>query len=245
MRRSAASSKTSAQGREASSGSDSASPLSPDPSAPRANEQEEDEHDREMEPAPPHLAKAITARWFAADLGNSTAATAVLDEVRASSTAVWQRASRETCLEEDPDLQQMTRAREIAELLQHASHFCSACLKAQQPHLPSCFFFFPSSLFHEVSNVPAFAIVQIAALCSSSNLTCLFYLCCPRKHRSRLRMQVRRLNLTVEILVNAAGVCRVGRVENCADEDLNAQMMLNVVGTSRLTQLFARGITAC
>lgn len=51
-----------------------------------------------------------------------------------------------------------------------------------------------------------------------------------------------RLNLTVEILVNAAGVCRRGRVENCADHDLSAQLLLNVVGTSRLTRLFAQGI---
>ena len=29
----------------------------------------------------PHLSKAITARWFAADLSNSTAAAAVFDEV--------------------------------------------------------------------------------------------------------------------------------------------------------------------
>ncbi|CAM9823883.1 unnamed protein product [Pylaiella littoralis] len=56
--------------------------------------------------------------------------------------------------------------------------------------------------------------------------------------------EVQRLNLTVEILVNAAGVCRVGRVENCADEDLNAQLQLNVVGTSRLTRLFAKDFAA-
>lgn len=55
------------------------------------------------------------------------------------------------------------------------------------------------------------------------------------------KTQVRRLNLTVEILVNAAGVCRLGRVENCADGDLTAQLLLNVVGTSRLTRLFAKG----
>lgn len=55
---------------------------------------------------------------------------------------------------------------------------------------------------------------------------------------------MRRLNLTVEILVNAAGVCRKGRVENCADQDLSAQLLLNVVGTSRLTRLFAQGMHA-
>lgn len=54
--------------------------------------------------------------------------------------------------------------------------------------------------------------------------------------------QAQRLNLTVEILVNAAGVCRRGRVESCADQDLSAQLLLNVVGTSRLTRLFAQGI---
>lgn len=53
--------------------------------------------------------------------------------------------------------------------------------------------------------------------------------------------QIQRLNLTVDILVNAAGVCRVGRVEKCTDQDLEAQLMLNVVGTSRLTRLFAKG----
>lgn len=57
--------------------------------------------------------------------------------------------------------------------------------------------------------------------------------------------QVRRLNLTVEVLVNAAGVCRVGRVESCADQDLSAQLLLNVVGTSRLTRLFAQGTYLC
>ncbi|CAM9354228.1 unnamed protein product [Ectocarpus fasciculatus] len=52
--------------------------------------------------------------------------------------------------------------------------------------------------------------------------------------------EVQRLNLTVDILVNAAGLCRVGRVDNCAEEDLTSQLMLNVVGTSRLTRLFAK-----
>ncbi|CBN78120.1 conserved unknown protein [Ectocarpus siliculosus] len=52
--------------------------------------------------------------------------------------------------------------------------------------------------------------------------------------------QVQRLNLTVDILVNAAGLCRVGRVNNCAEEDLTSQLMLNVVGTSQLTRLFAK-----
>lgn len=65
--------------------------------------------------------------------------------------------------------------------------------------------------------------------------------CDKKLHVFWAETQVQRLNLTVEILVNAAGVCRVGRVENCADEDLNAQLQLNVVGTSRLTRLFAKG----
>ncbi|CAB1104366.1 unnamed protein product [Ectocarpus sp. CCAP 1310/34] len=52
--------------------------------------------------------------------------------------------------------------------------------------------------------------------------------------------EVQRLNLTVDILVNAAGLCRVGRVNNCAEEDLTSQLMLNVVGTSQLTRLFAK-----
>ncbi|CAM9265044.1 unnamed protein product [Ectocarpus sp. 4 AP-2014] len=52
--------------------------------------------------------------------------------------------------------------------------------------------------------------------------------------------EVQRLNLTVDILVNAAGLCRVGRVNDCAEEDLTSQLMLNVVGTSQLTRLFAK-----
>ncbi|CAM9719584.1 unnamed protein product [Scytosiphon promiscuus] len=56
--------------------------------------------------------------------------------------------------------------------------------------------------------------------------------------------EVQRLNLTVDVLVNAAGVCRVGRVEKCTDQDLEAQLMLNVVGTSRLTRLFAKDFAA-
>ncbi|CAM9212805.1 unnamed protein product, partial [Hapterophycus canaliculatus] len=56
--------------------------------------------------------------------------------------------------------------------------------------------------------------------------------------------EVQRLNVTVDVLVNAAGVCRVGRVENCSDQDLEAQLMLNVVGTSRLTRLFAKDFAA-
>lgn len=53
--------------------------------------------------------------------------------------------------------------------------------------------------------------------------------------------QVHRLNITVEILVNAAGVCRTGRVEALQSEDLETQLNLNVIGTSLLTRLFAKG----
>eukprot|EP00752_Nemacystus_decipiens_P002280 g2160.t2 len=113
---------------------------SPENHRDRDRDREDDERGRHgwgagEEPVAPHLAKAITARWFAADLGNTTAAAAVYNEVQ-------------------------------------------------------------------------------------------------------------RLNLTVEILVNAAGVCRRGRVENCADQDLSAQLLLNVVGTSRLTRLFAQDFVA-
>lgn len=41
--------------------------------------------------------------------------------------------------------------------------------------------------------------------------------------------------------MNAAGVCHTGRVEALHGEDLQAQLNLNVVGTSLLTRLFAKG----
>lgn len=53
--------------------------------------------------------------------------------------------------------------------------------------------------------------------------------------------KVSRLNMTVEILVNAAGVCRAGRVEHSTSEDMEEQIQLNVLGTSLLTRLFSRG----
>lgn len=53
--------------------------------------------------------------------------------------------------------------------------------------------------------------------------------------------QVKRLNITVEILVNAAGMCRVGRVESLQDDDLMAQLQLNIVGTTVLTRRFIKG----
>eukprot|EP00903_Cladosiphon_okamuranus_P010213 g9672.t1 len=153
MRRSASSSRGSRLSQDAQGGKKSAAPGSSSSSSshPPADESSENHRDRDgdreddergrhgwgagEEPVAPHLAKAITARWFAADLGNSTAAAAVYDEVQ-------------------------------------------------------------------------------------------------------------RLNLTVEILVNAAGMCRRCRVENCADQDLSAQLLLNVVGTSRLTRLFAQDFVA-
>lgn len=52
---------------------------------------------------------------------------------------------------------------------------------------------------------------------------------------------MKRLNITVEILVNAAGVCRVGRLESCSEEDLEAQLLLNVMGTTLLTRRFVKG----
>lgn len=53
--------------------------------------------------------------------------------------------------------------------------------------------------------------------------------------------QVKRLNITVDILVNSAGVCRVGQFDTLEEEDLNAQMQLNVVGTTLISRLFAKG----
>lgn len=53
--------------------------------------------------------------------------------------------------------------------------------------------------------------------------------------------KVRRLNITVDVLVNAAGVCRVGKLEMLDEEALNDQLQLNVIGTSFLTRLFAKG----
>lgn len=52
---------------------------------------------------------------------------------------------------------------------------------------------------------------------------------------------MKRLNLTVEILVNAAGVCRVGRLESCSEQDVETQLLLNVMGTTLMTRLFVKG----
>lgn len=59
--------------------------------------------------------------------------------------------------------------------------------------------------------------------------------------RYTIPTQVRRLNITVDILVNAAGVCRAGRVDDTDAEGLREQLELNVVGTSLLSRLFAKG----
>lgn len=45
----------------------------------------------------------------------------------------------------------------------------------------------------------------------------------------------------MDVLVNAAGVCRVGRLETLDEEELINQLQLNVIGTSLLTRLFAKG----
>ena len=49
------------------------------------------------------------------------------------------------------------------------------------------------------------------------------------------------LSITVEILVNAAGVCRVGRLESSSEEDVESQLLLNVMGTTLITRLFVKG----
>lgn len=53
------------------------------------------------EPVAPHLAKAITARWFAADLGNSTAAAAVYNEV-STYTRNWSEGMQMQCKQPPP-----------------------------------------------------------------------------------------------------------------------------------------------
>lgn len=53
--------------------------------------------------------------------------------------------------------------------------------------------------------------------------------------------QVERLNITVEILVNAAGECQVGALETLDLETVQQQVDLNVLGTTLLTKLFATG----
>lgn len=53
--------------------------------------------------------------------------------------------------------------------------------------------------------------------------------------------QVKRLNITVDILVNSAGVCRVGQFDTLEENDLIGQMQLNVVGTTLISRLFAKG----
>ena len=53
--------------------------------------------------------------------------------------------------------------------------------------------------------------------------------------------QVKRLNISVEILVNSAGICRVGRVDSLDEEDVMAQLQLNVAGTTAITHPFAKG----
>ena len=98
MRRSASSSRASSHAQNGQNGKKSAAPDSASNySDPHADESPENHRDRDRdreddergrhgwgageEPIAPHLAKAITARWFAADLGNTTAAAAVYDEV--------------------------------------------------------------------------------------------------------------------------------------------------------------------
>lgn len=97
MRRSASSSRASSHAQNGQNGKKSAAPNSASNSSdPHADESSENHRDRDRdreddergrhvwgageEPIAPHLAKAITARWFAADLGNTTAAAAVYDE---------------------------------------------------------------------------------------------------------------------------------------------------------------------
>lgn len=99
MRRSASSSSSRGSGlaQDAQNGRKSSAPASSssNSSDPHADESSENHRDRDREddergrhgwgageePVAPHLAKAITARWFAADLGNTTAAAAVYNEV--------------------------------------------------------------------------------------------------------------------------------------------------------------------
>ncbi|CAM9139519.1 unnamed protein product [Ascophyllum nodosum] len=52
--------------------------------------------------------------------------------------------------------------------------------------------------------------------------------------------EVKRLNISVEILVNSAGICRVGRVDSLDEEDVMAQLQLNVAGTTSITHPFAK-----
>ncbi|CAM9287234.1 unnamed protein product [Discosporangium mesarthrocarpum] len=52
--------------------------------------------------------------------------------------------------------------------------------------------------------------------------------------------EVKRLDLSVDVLVNAAGVCWVSKLHKLDKDHMEAQIGLNVMGTTRLTQLFAR-----
>lgn len=70
------------------------------------------------------------------------------------------------------------------------------------------------------------------------NMRVLF---CPLNHAVFTVFQVSHLNITVEILVNAAGMCRSGLVGQLSSDDIEAQINLNVLGTSIISRLFAQG----
>lgn len=75
-------------------------------------------------------------------------------------------------------------------------------------------------------------LVPCKQLCGDTHLTPSPSLCV---------WQVSRLNLSVDILVNAAGVGRLGRLDHSTSQDVEGQINLNVLGTTLLTRLFAQG----
>lgn len=107
--------------------------------------------------------------------------------------------------------------------------------------LPACNTLYP--VFHVTPYVMEYIFVSLAccnAVCHRMALGTSRCGLCSTPYYER-RGQVKRLNITVEILVNAAGVCRVGRLESCSEEDLEAQLLLNVMGTTLLTRRFVKG----